>query len=122
MKPQISSLRLKHPRRYYKKMLEVSTVTSQKRKRHYKKDTKFLLDLYTLTFDNHETLQSLDELVSITSFKKFLGKTATCTVQPNSSCRTCFVFKRPGATVSFSLENTASYRLRRKNSLNSTMC
>lgn len=35
-----------------------------KRKRHYKKDTSYLYDLYTLTFDENETLESLDESVS----------------------------------------------------------
>lgn len=29
-------------------------------RRHYKKDTTFLLDLYTLTYDSGETLSSLD--------------------------------------------------------------
>lgn len=37
---------------------------SMKWKRHYKKDTCYLLDLYTLTFDNHESLESLGEYVS----------------------------------------------------------
>ncbi|KAK9872319.1 hypothetical protein WA026_017127 [Henosepilachna vigintioctopunctata] len=36
-------------------------MASLKRKRHYKKDTLYLYDLYTLTFDNNETLESLDE-------------------------------------------------------------
>nr|CAD7395549.1 unnamed protein product [Timema poppensis] len=31
-------------------------------RRHYKKDTRFLLDLYTLTYDNHETIDSLEEV------------------------------------------------------------
>lgn len=35
-----------------------------KRKRHYKKDTSYLYDLYTLTFDENETLESMDETVS----------------------------------------------------------
>jgi len=39
--------------------MDASTSTL-KRKRHYKKDTRFLLDLYTLTFDEDETLESLD--------------------------------------------------------------
>lgn len=38
--------------------------SSLKRKRHYKKDTSYLYDLYTLTFDENETLESLDETVS----------------------------------------------------------
>lgn len=39
-------------------------TSSLKRKRHYKKDTSYLYDLYTLTFDENETLESLDETVS----------------------------------------------------------
>ncbi|KAJ8917546.1 hypothetical protein NQ315_005595 [Exocentrus adspersus] len=35
--------------------------SSLKRKRHYKKDSAYLYDLYTLTFDENETLESLDE-------------------------------------------------------------
>lgn len=34
-------------------------------RRHYKKDTRFLLDLYTLTYDENEDLESLDEIVSL---------------------------------------------------------
>lgn len=33
-----------------------------KRKRHYKKDTVYLKDLYTLTFESNETLESLGEI------------------------------------------------------------
>lgn len=39
-------------------------MTSLKRKRHYKKDSTYVYDLYTLTFDDNETLESLDESVS----------------------------------------------------------
>ncbi len=28
-------------------------------RRHYKKDSRFILDLYTLTFDEHETVDAL---------------------------------------------------------------
>ncbi|KAK7571877.1 hypothetical protein V9T40_014349 [Parthenolecanium corni] len=31
-------------------------------KRHYKKDSRFVLDLYTLTYDSHESLDSLGDL------------------------------------------------------------
>lgn len=41
-----------------------SPQATLKRKRHYKKDTSYLYDLYTLTFDENETLESLDETVS----------------------------------------------------------
>jgi hypothetical protein len=33
-------------------------------RRQYKKDTLYVLDLYTLTYDSHETLDSLGEYVS----------------------------------------------------------
>lgn len=33
-------------------------------RRHYKKDTRFLLDLYTLTYDSGESLSSVDSKVS----------------------------------------------------------
>jgi hypothetical protein len=33
-------------------------------RRQYKKDTLYVLDLYTLTYDSHETLDSLGEFVS----------------------------------------------------------
>lgn len=39
-------------------------MSTLKRKRHYKKDSRFVLDLYTLTFDDNETLESLGEIVS----------------------------------------------------------
>lgn len=31
-------------------------------KRHYKKDTRFLYDLYTLSYDNHESLEHISIL------------------------------------------------------------
>ena len=34
-------------------------------RRQYKKDTLYVYDLYTLTYDSHETLDSLGEFVSI---------------------------------------------------------
>jgi hypothetical protein len=33
-------------------------------RREYKKDTLYVLDLYKLTYDSHETLGSLEEYVS----------------------------------------------------------
>jgi hypothetical protein len=33
-------------------------------RRQYKKDTLYVLDLYTLTYDSHETVDSLGEYVS----------------------------------------------------------
>lgn len=39
-------------------------MESLKRKRHYKKDSLYVNDLYTLTFDENETVESLDESVS----------------------------------------------------------
>lgn len=37
-------------------------------RRHYKKDSRFVYDLYTLTFDENDTLDSLDEAVSKPTF------------------------------------------------------
>lgn len=34
-------------------------------RRHYKKDSRFVLDLYTLTYDNHESLDSLGDLSAV---------------------------------------------------------
>ncbi len=34
-------------------------------RRHYKKDTRFLLDLYHLTYDDHESLDTLDDLSTV---------------------------------------------------------
>lgn len=33
-------------------------------KRHYKKDSRYVNDLYTLTYDNHESLYATTELIS----------------------------------------------------------
>jgi hypothetical protein len=34
-------------------------------KRHYKKDSRFVLDLYTLTYDSHESVDSLGDLNTV---------------------------------------------------------
>lgn len=34
-------------------------------RRHYKKDSRFVLDLYTLTYDSHESLDSLGDLSNV---------------------------------------------------------
>lgn len=39
-------------------------MNTLKRKREYKKDSIYVSDLYTLTFDENETLESLEETVS----------------------------------------------------------
>jgi hypothetical protein len=39
-------------------------MASLKRKRHYKKDSVYVMDLYTLTFEDDQTLESLGEIVS----------------------------------------------------------
>lgn len=39
-------------------------MNTLKRKREYKKDSIYVHDLYTLTFDENETLESLSETVS----------------------------------------------------------
>lgn len=33
--------------------------------RHYKKDSRFVMDLYTITYDTHEKLENLPELHDI---------------------------------------------------------
>ncbi|XP_026469843.1 schwannomin-interacting protein 1-like [Ctenocephalides felis] len=40
-------------------------------KRHYKKDSRFVMDLYTLTYDNHE---SLDSLTEVKMFEKLISQ------------------------------------------------
>ena len=35
---------------------------SLQKKRHYKKDSRFLYDLYTLTFDENETLDEIGQV------------------------------------------------------------
>lgn len=43
--------------------MSVQTENTLKRKREYKKDTIYVNDLYTLTFDEDETVESLGSLV-----------------------------------------------------------
>lgn len=38
-------------------------------KRHYKKDSRYVNDLYTLTYDNHESLENTVELISSLYFR-----------------------------------------------------
>lgn len=38
-------------------------------KRHYKKDSRYVNDLYTLTYDNHESLEDTVELISSLYFR-----------------------------------------------------
>lgn len=40
-------------------------------RRHYKKDTRFLLDLYHLTYDDHESLDTIDDLSTVGSLLLF---------------------------------------------------
>lgn len=40
-------------------------------RRHYKKDSRFVLDLYTLTYDSHESLDSLGDLFNVSTTKIF---------------------------------------------------
>lgn len=53
--------------------------------RHYKKDTRFLLDLYTITYDNHESVDNICCLVSIFYF------VIICAIADNSSDLSIFV-------------------------------
>lgn len=56
--------------------MSVQTENTLKRKREYKKDSIYVTDLYTLTFDENETVESLGSLVdnvsisSIFNFKR----------------------------------------------------
>ncbi len=34
-------------------------------KRHYKKDSRYVNDLYTLTYDNHESLDTIELISSV---------------------------------------------------------
>jgi hypothetical protein len=43
-----------------------SATSKNARRRQYKKDTLYVLDLYTLTYDSHETLGSWGDYVSST--------------------------------------------------------
>lgn len=42
-------------------------------RRQYKKDTLYVLDLYTLTYDSHETVDSLAEYVSNILNASYIG-------------------------------------------------
>lgn len=39
--------------------------TSKFHRRHYKKDSRFVLDLYTLTYDSHESLDSIGDITEV---------------------------------------------------------
>lgn len=39
--------------------------SSRLEKRHYKKDSRFVLDLYTLTYDSHESLDSFGDILEV---------------------------------------------------------
>lgn len=49
------------------KMDSLSSLKSIKR--HYKKDSRYVNDLYTLTYDNHESLEDTVELISSLYFR-----------------------------------------------------
>lgn len=51
-------------------------------KRHYKKDTRFVYDLYTLSYDNHESLEHISILSKTPSLMDY-------NVGPNNSSDTC---------------------------------
>lgn len=48
---------------YIENMDSLSSLMSLKR--HYKKDSRYVNDLYTLTYDNHESLYTTNELISL---------------------------------------------------------
>lgn len=41
-------------------------------KRHYKKDSRYVNDLYTLTYDNHESLDTVELISSVYNRKEAL--------------------------------------------------
>lgn len=45
-------------------MDSLSSISSRGVKRHYKKDSRFVGDLYTLTYDDHESLDTV-ELINV---------------------------------------------------------
>lgn len=51
---------------YNNRMESLSSLKSIKR--HYKKDSRYVNDLYTLTYDNHESLDTV-ELISSLYFR-----------------------------------------------------
>jgi hypothetical protein len=48
---------------YLEKMDSLSSLKSIKR--HYKKDSRYVNDLYTLTYDNHESLDTIELISSV---------------------------------------------------------
>lgn len=48
---------------YIENLESMSSLMSLKR--HYKKDSRYVNDLYTLTYDNHESLYMTNELISL---------------------------------------------------------
>jgi len=46
-------------------VLDVMRPIRRLDRRHYKKDSRFVLDLYTLTYDEHESLDSLGDLTDV---------------------------------------------------------
>lgn len=44
-------------------IMSAPTESTLKRKREYKKDSIYVTDLYTLTFDENETVESLGSLI-----------------------------------------------------------
>jgi hypothetical protein len=46
-------------------------------KRHYKKDSRYVNDLYTLTYDNHESVEDTVELISSLYFRTDLVDVST---------------------------------------------
>lgn len=59
-------------------IMSVPAESTLKRKREYKKDSIYVTDLYTLTFDENETLESLGSLVENVSNVFLISVTAVC--------------------------------------------
>lgn len=60
----------KFPSMYLEKMDSLSSLKSIRR--HYKKDSRYVNDLYTLTYDNHESLDTVELISSVYNRKEAL--------------------------------------------------
>lgn len=53
--------------------MSAQTENTLKRKREYKKDSIYVTDLYTLTFDENETVESLGSLIENVSMLRLIS-------------------------------------------------
>lgn len=73
---------------YIESMDSLSSLMSIKR--HYKKDSRYVNDLYTLTYDNHESLYTTNDFISS------LHETLESTENDIVSYQNCFLRGREG--------------------------